>query len=276
MKLDRQDQEAFEDVERSEPLDHEQLVLNLDGFEGPIDVLLALARDQRLDVTKISILQLAEQYLAFIETAHHLRIEIAADYLVMAAWLAYLKSRLLVPEQEEGQAEPTGAELAEALQFQLRRLEAMQKVAQQLWERPRLGIDFFARGYAEGLKTVITPVFELSQYDLLTAYGDIKRQKEGAVYTIKAYNLLSVDDALERLATMLGKLPGEWQTLEDFLPENLTDALVSRSAWASTFGASLEMAKRGEVEIQQEGSFSPIYLRRKVRKNEESENDQST
>lgn len=275
MKLDKKDQEAFEESERDEPLDHEQLVLNLDGYEGPIDVLLTLAKDQKLDISKISILQLAEQYLSFIETARQLRIEVAADYLVMAAWLAYLKSRMLVPEPE-GQAEPTGAELAEALQFQLRRLEAMQKVAQQLWERPRLGVDFFRRGYAEGLKTVIKPVFELSQYDLLTAYGDITRQKEGSVYTIKAFTLLSVDDALERLAVMLGKFPQEWQSLEDFLPEDLTDALINRSAWAATFGATLEMAKRGEVEIRQENNFAPIYLRRRERNDEETENDASS
>ena len=161
-----------------------QLVLDLDGYEGPIDVLLTLARDQKVDLTRISILQLADQYLAFVAEARRIRLELAADYLVMAAWLAYLKSRLLLPEQDE--EEPSGEDLAQALAFQLQRLEAMQEVGAKLVERPRLGRDVFARGAPEGIQVVSKSIFDLSLYDLLKAYTEHKRKEEYGTWRIPA------------------------------------------------------------------------------------------
>lgn len=237
------------------------LVLDLDGYEGPIDLLLNLARDQKVDLREISILALAEQYLEFIEEARKLRLEIAADYLVMAAWLAYLKSRLMVPKEEEDE-ELSGEDMAEALAYQMRRLEAMQDCATRLLDRPRLDRDLFARGQPEGLPFVTKAIHEVSLYDLLRAYGDIKVRKSSSTYRPAAFNLMSMDEALERLATMLGKVPGEWMSIRMFLPEDLRDALMTRSAMAATFGATLEMAKQGLVDLRQDGEFKPIYLRR--------------
>lgn len=235
------------------------LVVDLEGYEGPIDVLLALARQQKVDLLHISILQLADQYVAFIAAAHHLRLEIAADYLVMAAWLAYLKSRLLLPEPEEDD-EPSGPEMAEALAFQLRRLEAMQQAGAKVMELPRLGRNVFARGAPEGVKVTRNPVYELSLYELLKAYGDQQRRGHNDALEIAPTDVHSVDDALERLGRFLGRLP-DWQTLMTFLPGSLAGGIIYRSAVASTFAASLELAKSGQLEIRQSGTFGPIYFR---------------
>ncbi len=248
-------------VERSEG---EKLLLYLEGFDGPIDMLLALARDQKVDLTKISILALANQYLDFIEKARELRLEIAADYLVMASWLAYLKSRLLIPQEEVKQAEPSAQELADALQFQLRRLEAMRKVAEELFHLPRLGYNIFARGEPEGLKTNYIAKYDMTYYDLLKAYGDIKQRQQNSVYKLEPVKLFSLEEAIERLETMLGKIPEEWVSLFMFLPGGLTEKIVKRSAVASTFGGALEMAKRGLIELQQDKNYAPIYVRRPV------------
>jgi segregation and condensation protein A len=245
--------------------DADALLLDIDGFEGPIDVLLTMARDQKVDLTKISILQLARQYLAFIDRAQQLQLELAAEYLVMAAWLAYLKSRLLLP-REDGQAEPDAAAMAEALQFQLRRLEAMRKAAEDLWALPQLGQDIFPRGMAEGLRTVNRMVWDISLYDLLKAYGDIRRRQEGSNYELPTFHLMSMETAFERMTKMLGKLPRKgmhsvWTTLQSFLPEGVKDRLYVRSSLASLFTASLELAKQGKVEIRQDGLYRPVYLR---------------
>ena len=237
--------------------DERRLVVDLDGYEGPLDVLLALARAQKVDLARISILQLANQYLDFIERAP--RLEIAADYLVMAAWLAYLKSRLLLPEPS-AEDEPTGEELAAALALQLRRLEAMREAGARLMDRPRLGRDVFARGAPEGVRTTMHPVFELSFYELLSTYGSHRLRTRAAPYSIRPSTLHSVDQALRRLSRLLGRTRG-WQTLASFVPSGLTDGLVRRSAVASTFGASLELARRGRVRLRQSGDFGPIYLR---------------
>jgi segregation and condensation protein A len=237
----------------------ETLVIDIDGFEGPIDVLLALARDQKVDLTRISILQLADQYLAFI--ACHLRqhLELAADYLVMAAWLAFLKSRLLLPVPSE-EDEPTGEEMAAALAFQLQRLEAMRRWGKLLMERPHLGRDFFPRGAPEGIAEVARPVWEVGLYELLKAYADIKRRSTVTTLQIEAPDLYSVDVAIHRLEMMLGKLP-RWSTLLSFLPPGLR-GLVGRSALAAHFVASLELCRQGRVELRQDGgTFSPIYVR---------------
>ena len=236
-----------------------ELVVDLEGFEGPIDALLVLARQQKVDLLHISILQLADQYLAFIAEARRMRLEIAADYLVMAAWLAYLKSRLLLPEPEDDD-EPTGPEMAEALAFQLRRLESMQQAGARIMELPRLGRDVFARGAPEGMTVVRTPVYEATLYDLLKAYGDQQRRNRPPTLEIAPTDYFTVDDALERLSHLLGRMP-DWRTLESFLPPGLRDGVAFRSAVASTFAATLELARTGRIALRQSGTFGPIYLR---------------
>lgn len=238
-----------------------ELVLDLDGFEGPIDLLLTLAREQKVDLTKISILALAEQYLDFIQQARHLRLEIAADYLVVAAWLAYLKSRLLLPVSKDDEEEPTGEELAAALAFQLQRLEAMRDAGQKLFARPRLGLDVFPRATSEGVEVVSNPRYVDTLYDLLRAYGQLKSRGKAETLQIEAMELYSMDLALERLAQMLGGIP-EWATLTSFLPDDL-QGLMRSSAVAVTFAASLELVRSGRAELRQEQNFGPIYLRRR-------------
>lgn len=248
------------------PVDPDALLLDLDGYEGPIDVLLTLARDQKVDLTKISILQLARQYLAFVDRAQELRLELAADYLVMAAWLAYLKSRLLLPSSGPDDDEPSGEDMAEALAFQLRRLEAMREASQALMDRPQLGRNVFARGMPEGLETDTRSVFEASLYDLLRAYGDIRQRQDSSVYSPATFTLMSAEEALERLANMFGSLPrrgqhGVWIALLSLVPEKKHDLLYRRSALAATFSAGLELAKQGRVEIRQDAPFKPIFMR---------------
>ncbi len=245
--------------------DLDALLLNIDGYEGPIDLLLDLARKQKVDLAKISILQLVRQYLVFIERAKALNLELAAEYLVMAAWLTYLKSRLYLPRDENSE-EPSAEEMAGALQFQLQRLEAMQKCAEQLFTLPQLGQTVFARGMPEGVQTEVSTSWEVSLYDILKAYGDIRARQENSTYDLPVFSLMSSDEALERLSRMLGSLPrngphSAWATLQSFLPEELQDSLYRRSVLASTFTAGLELAKQGRVEIRQEGLFRPIYLR---------------
>jgi segregation and condensation protein A len=236
-----------------------QLVLDLDGFEGPIDVLLALARDQKVDLTRISILQLADQYLTFVAEARRIRLELAADYLVMAAWLAYLKSRLLLPEPDE--EEPSGEDLAQALAFQLQRLEAMQEAGAMLLARPRLGQDVFPRGAPEGVSVRPKSIFDLSLYDMLKSYTEHKRREEFGTWHIQPTELYSMESALERLSELLGRLP-DWTALASFIPGASGNSLLSRSALAAHFVASLELTKAGKLELRQDGVFSPIYLRR--------------
>ena len=250
-----------------------QLVLDLDGFEGPIDVLLMLAREQKVDLRHIKIVPLADQYLAYIAQARHLRLEIAADYLVMAAWLAYLKSRLLLPEPPE-EAGPSADELAADLAFQLQRLEAMQGAGRRLMGLPRLGIDIFARGIDREPEPEATPepdkiVWDVSLYDLLRGYADQHAKKtKQATLKIVGTPLHSVEDALRRFQLRLPRLM-EWEDLMSFLPPELLDpaepldALVLRSALASTFAASLELAKAGRLELRQSALFGPIELRRR-------------
>ena len=238
-----------------------ELVLDLDGFEGPIDLLLTLSRQQKVDLTRISILTLAEQYLSFIMAAKQLQLEIAADYLVMAAWLAYLKSRLLLPETEESD-EGSGPELAEAFKFQLRRLDSMRKAGEQLLVMPRLGRDVFARGAPEGMEVIKTSVYELSLYEVLKAYGDNRRRLTASQLTIEASQLFSISDAIERLRGIIGHV-GEWTTLNAFLPDGLTDGIIWRSGVASTFAASLKLVKEGRASISQSNAFDTLYVKGK-------------
>ena len=236
------------------------LVLDLDGYEGPIDLLLALAREQKVDLAKLSILALADQYLAFIAAQRCLRLEIAADYLVMAAWLAYLKSRLLLPEPPVEDDGPTGAELAALLSHRLQLLAAMQRAGAALMGCPQLRRDVFLRGKPEGLPRVDRPVYTLSLYELLAAYGEGHRRNHARVLTIELPVFHSLDEALRHLAQFVGHVP-EWRELLGFLPVELRGAVFRRSALAATFAASLELTRAGRIELRQDRPFGPIYLR---------------
>ncbi len=235
------------------------LFLSLDGWEGPIDVLLSLAREQKVDLAQISILQLVEQYIAFIRSAQRLNLELAADYLVMAAWLAYLKSRLLVPQEQEDD-EPSPEELAETLRFQLARLEAMREAGTALIARSQLGVDRFKRGEADTSMVETRSVFDLTLFELLRAYADHKVRTDKPPLRIAATELFAVEQALERLTGLVGHVPS-WRSLLTFLPPGVRGSLMMRSAVASTFVASLELAREGKVELRQDGMFEPIYLR---------------
>jgi segregation and condensation protein A len=242
------------------------LVLRLSAYEGPIDVLLQLARDQKVDLAQISILQLARQYLAFIDRAAELSLDVAAEYLVMAAWLAYLKSRLLLPREEKNEEGPSAEMMAEALSFQLQRLEAIQSGAQKLMRRMRDYLTVYGRGQKEVFKAPEPDRYEASYYQLLKAYGDITQRATSSQYKPVAFPVMSMDEALARMTRMLGRLPkagttSNWTTLASFMPENIQDGLLRKSSIASLFTASLELAKQGKVEIRQEDNFRPIYLR---------------
>jgi len=239
------------------------LFVNLDGFEGPIDLLLTLAREQKVDLIKISILPLAEQYLAFVNNARELDLEIAADYLVMAAWLAYLKSRLLLPDPEPEQDEEI-VDMADALKYQLLRLESMQQASKRLISLPRLGHQRFARGEAETFSTTTEPIWTASLYDLLACYGDIQSSVDNQTLTIAATKLFSVEDAARRLRHLIGNAP-DWTVLETFLPPNLRAPMDRRSATASHFVASLELAREGMLKLRQDAHYAPLYLKSKER-----------
>jgi len=246
--------------ERSEAAGGATFVVDLDGYEGPIDVLLMLAREHKLDLTRISILALADQYLAFVANARRTNLELAADYLVMAAWLAYLKSRLLLPDLGE-EDEPTAEEMADALAFQLRRLEAMQDAGQKLMARAHLNREFFRRGAPETFRAFATPVYEVTLFDLLKAYGDQKKRVEARTpLLIQPWDIYTVEDALKRLRNLLGSMP-DWASLWQFLPEGVMKGLVARSAMAATFAASLELVREGKIKLRQSGPFGPIYLK---------------
>lgn len=249
----------IEDEEREEGT---RFVVDLEGYEGPLDVLLTLAREQKVDLARLSILKLADQYLEFVALAREKHLELAADYLVMAAWLAYLKSRLLLPEEATPEDETPTEELAAVLAFRLRRLEAMREVSHRLQDRPRLGYDIFAAGMPEGVERAVRPVFQATLYDLLHAYGDHWRRREVGHLRIEAPDLYSVDEALQRLRTLVGKTPG-WFDLYRFLPKNLKEPLRTRSAISAHFVAALELARQGKIRLRQDGgAFSPLYLSR--------------
>ncbi len=241
----------------------EAMIVDLDGFEGPLDVLLNLARTQKVDLMSISILALAEQFILFIENARRLRLELAADYLVMAAWLAYLKSRLLLPP-EPGDEGPSGEEMAAILAFRLQRLEAMRNAAAQLLGRDRLGRDIFARGMPEGVRVVTKSKYVLSWYELLKGYSEGRtRRIVIEPMHIRRPAVYSMEEALVRLRRLLGSAP-DWMTLERFLPEDFRESGAVRSAFAATFSATLEMVRAGQAEIQQSEVFGPIHIRGRV------------
>ncbi len=241
----------------------EALVVDVDGFEGPLDLLLTLSRTQKVDLRKISILNLAEQYLAFVEEAKRLRIELAADYLVMAAWLAFLKSRLLLPPDPEDEG-PSGEELAAHLAFQLERLEAMRRSAARLMARDQLGRDFFARGQTEDVTRKKTVTYSATILDLMQAYARVKTRDDFEPLHMKRGTVYTMEQALERLKGLIGYAM-EWADLSTYLPEAWRlDPKKRRTATAATFAASLELVKEGKAEIRQAEAFSPISLRKKL------------
>jgi segregation and condensation protein A len=241
----------------------EQLVVDVAGFEGPLDLLLALARTQKVDLAKISVLALVEQYLEFISEAQKLKIEIAADYLVMAAWLAYLKSRLLLPREDKPADQATAEELARRLSFRLMRLDAMRNAIAQLMTRKRLGVDVFPRGRPEGVRTIRESQYTATIYDLLRAYADQRRRTIKVGHVVKARAVWSIKDARIRLERLVGQSIGDWVQLELFLEQYLPSKEEAKTVRASSFGASLEMVREGLVEIRQDAPFAPIYMRKR-------------
>lgn len=240
----------------------EALIVDVDGFEGPLDLLLTLSRTQKVDLRKISVLQLAKQYLAFVEQAKALRIELAADYLVMAAWLAFLKSRLLLPPDptEEG---PSGEDLAAHLAFQLERLQAMRDVAAKLMARDQLGRDFFARGVTQQVERVRKVEYTATLLDLMQGYARIRTKDEFRPFVMDRDAVFTMEQALERMRGLIG-FAGTWTDISTYMPEGWNaDPVRWRSATASTFAASLELAKEGKVELRQSDTFAPIQLRRR-------------
>jgi len=235
----------------------EQLTLDLDGWEGPLDLLLSLARAQRVDLRRISILALVEQYLRFIEASRRLRLELAADYLVMAAWLAYLKSALLLPKQESDEADP--ADMALRLRHRLERLSAMREAGAQIMARPRLGHDVLPRGTPEGVRTVRKAMWQAELYDLAAAYGRVTARTRPVLHVVADREVVTLEDAITRLAGMIGEAV-DWRAIERFLPA--ADGALRRSALASSFLAALELARQGRVEMRQDGAFAPLLLRR--------------
>lgn len=241
----------------------EAFMVDVAGFEGPLDLLLALARTQKVDLAGISVLQLAEQYLEFVGEAQRLRLELAADYLVMAAWLTFLKSRLLLPREDDDDGEPSGEELAQRLAFRLMRLEAMRDAAARLMTRNRLGRDVFARGMPQAVKTKRETQFTAELFDLLKAYAEQRKRTLPRVHVVKKRTVWSIKDARNRLQRLVGSFTGSWLQLDRCLEKFLAKPEESRTVIASSLGAALEMAREGLVELRQEAPFAPIYVRRR-------------
>lgn len=249
--------ETDEAVERGEG--EAPFLVDIDGFEGPLDLLLELARRQKVDLARISVLALAEQYLAFIEQAQKVRLELAADYLVMAAWLAYLKSRLLLPEPPKAEG-PGAAELAEALARRLQRLEQIRMAAEKLINRPRFGRDFFARGVPEAIAVTKRSQYEANLYDLLAAYARQRQKQAGARIQLKRRVVWSLAEAREALSRLLG-VALDWIEMDDWLISYCVDPKLQRTARASSFSASLEYVREGKLELRQDKAFAPIWVR---------------
>ena len=236
------------------------LFLNLDGFEGPIDLLLHLSREQKVDLISISITELANQYISFIERVKFINIEIAADYLVMASWLAFLKSKILLPEEKNDEDIEDIDEISKELKIRLLRLQAMQKASEQLMILPKLGENRFVRGEDNSNIDIIKYEYEPNLYQLLIAYGQINNSSKNIELTIENSKLYSVQEAMERLAKLI-KTSSKWVDLKEFLPEKLNDKLNDNSAISSYFSASLELANKGDLKIRQENPFETIWMR---------------
>ncbi len=253
----------FDDVDlRVEDEEYQQdiLTIDIDGWEGPLDLLLTLARNQKVDLRQISILALVEQYLVFIDEARALKLELAADYLVMAAWLAYLKSALLLPKDPT--IDPSPEEMALRLQLRLERLNAMRESGARLMARDRIGRDIFLRGNPEGLRVVKARAWDCDYFELITAYGQVKARTQPVLHVVKKRQVMTLEEALERVSSMIGRAI-EWTSIEAFLPVFAEPAL-RKSALASSFVAALELAKRGTIDLQQEDNFAPLMVRMKT------------
>jgi segregation and condensation protein A len=258
------DRTEWEQETRADLDDRDMLVVDVEGFEGPLDLLLALARTQKVDLAKISVLALAQQYLDFIAEARRLRLEVAADYLVMAAWLAFLKSKLLLPEERDEEGEPTGAELAALLAFRLKRLHAMREASAQLMTRKRLGRDVFARGLPEPIRVLRKNIYDANVYDLLKAYSQQRARTAVRSMQVKQRPVWSLKDAREELERLLG-MTLDWAPLDRLLAEFLVEPDLRKTALASSFTATLEMTREGKLEIRQVKSFAPLFVRRRER-----------
>lgn len=256
------EQTLFSDRDPSveERLAAEALIVDVDGFEGPLDLLLTLSRTQKVDLRRISVLELAKQYLTFVNRAKELRIELAADYLVMAAWLAFLKSRLLLPPDPEEEG-PSGEELAAHLAFQLERLQAMRDVSARLMARDRLGRNFFARGEEENVARIKTVTYTANLLDLMQAYARIRTKEDFRPFVMDRDSVFTMEEALDRMRHLLG-FAGDWTDLISYLPDGWhSDPVKRRSATAATFAASLQLVKEGKAELRQSDTFAPIQLR---------------
>jgi segregation and condensation protein A len=246
-----------EDFESSPVRQSDELTLSLDGWEGPLDLLLSLARAQKVDLAQISILQLVEQYLTYLAEARALKLEIAADYLVMAAWLAYLKSCLLLPKDPE--QDPSPEEIALRLHLRLQQLDAMREAGARLLGRDRIGRDVFVRGAPEGLRLIRKAAWQVRDFDLFAAYGAVRARTAPAMHVVHARSVMTLDEAIDRVGKMIG-MALDWTFLETFLPAS-QDPQFRRSALASSFLAALELARQGRLEIAQEEPFAPIRLK---------------
>lgn len=242
----------------------DQLVVDVEGFEGPLDLLLALARTQKVDLAKISVLALAQQYLDFIAEARRLRLEVAADYLVMAAWLAFLKSKLLLPAEPSDEGEPTGAELAALLAFRLKRLHAMREVSSQLMTRKRLGRDIFPRGLPEPIRITRQSVYDANVYDLLKAYSQQRQRTATRSLQMPPRTVWSLKEARDELERLLGTNL-DWAPLDQLIAEFLVEPELRKTALASSFTATLEMTREGALEMRQSKLFAPLLIRRRER-----------
>jgi len=254
--------------------DEPALIVDVDGFEGPLDLLLNLARQQKVDLARISILALADQYLAFIEEARRLHLELAADYLVMAAWLAYLKSRLLIPAADAAEG-PSAAELAQSLAFRLKRLEAFRAIAGSLTSRPQLGRDVFARGMPEPVQAVKRPEWSATLYDLLSAYAAQRRKQAMSRVRFAPRAVWSLADARVALERLVG-IGHDWGRLDSFLIAYVVEPSMRATAFASSLAATLEMVREGSIEMHQDAAFAPLYLRKRAPANDGGTDDRGT
>lgn len=256
---------------RTDP-DGESLQIDIAGFAGPLDLLLALARTQKVDLATISVVELADQYLQFVQEARRLRLALAADYLVMAAWLTFLKSRLLLPRTDETDAELSAEDMARRLAFRLMRLQAMRDAAAGLMTRNRLGRDVFSRGNFEPMETTRERIYKVDIYELLKAYANQRNRTVKRVHVVRARVVWSIKDARRRLEQLVGPLTsGSWVQLDLCLEQFLPSAAEGRTALAASFGASLEMAREGMLELRQDTHFSPIFMRHRAPEADTSE-----
>ena len=249
-------------IEADRGVSEPAMIVDVEGFEGPLDLLLMLARQQKVDLSKISILALADQYLTFVDAARQLRLELAADYLVMAAWLAYLKSRLLLPEAPSGEG-PSAEDMALALAYRLRRLEAFRAVAGRLMDRPQLNRDVFARGAPEPIAEIKQPEWSATLYDLLSAYATQRSRSELSHVRFKKREVWSLAEARSALERLIGQAT-DWSRLDQFLISYVVEPALAPTVFASSFASALELVREGLAEIHQKESFAPIYMRKRV------------